>query len=238
MRQRGFTLIELLVVIAIIAILAAILFPVFAKAREKAKQASCLSNLKQLSLAFLMYCGDYDDVFPKDTDWNTALDNNYCIWDMINPYIKNGQLWNCPSGGYGVTVSPVPPGGGAGWWSTDVPECGYGMNWGFGQNWNNTKLTQVRYPSETFLLADSMGLDLCAYGGRWERLAYAGICGWEVGGGGCTDMAAYRVDDNTRHSGGENVAYVDGHVKWQSANSILAAMNEPNNCHNRWWGIP
>jgi len=63
-RRKGFTLIELLVVIAIIAILAAILFPVFAKAREKARQASCQSNLKQITLAFLMYASDYDEAYP------------------------------------------------------------------------------------------------------------------------------------------------------------------------------
>ena len=88
--RRGFTLIELLVVIAIIAILAAILFPVFAKAREKARQASCSSNLKQIGLAMNMYTQDYDGVLPLYVaDWSTVI---------VQPYIKNQQVVTvCPS---------------------------------------------------------------------------------------------------------------------------------------------
>jgi prepilin-type N-terminal cleavage/methylation domain-containing protein/prepilin-type processing-associated H-X9-DG protein len=104
--QRGFTLIELLVVIAIIAILAAILFPVFAQAREKARQISCLSNLKQIGTAFLMYTQDYDEAFPDAIsdpnsnggcapllDWY-ALGGGWAV--LVNPYIKNGQVFRCP----------------------------------------------------------------------------------------------------------------------------------------------
>jgi len=86
-RQRGFTLIELLVVIAIIAILAAILFPVFAKAREKARQASCLSNLKQMGIAFLMYTSDYDEMFPPNPEWK----------GRVQPYIRTVEINRCPS---------------------------------------------------------------------------------------------------------------------------------------------
>lgn len=99
MRRSGFTLIELLVVIAIIAILAAILFPVFAKAREKARQSSCLSNVKQLMLGFMQYKQDYDERWPLQF-WNGAA------WDPatsgywggeISPYVKNSQIFLCPS---------------------------------------------------------------------------------------------------------------------------------------------
>lgn len=116
--RKGFTLIELLVVIAIIAILAAILFPVFARAREKARQASCQSNLKQLGLAMLMYVQDYDERFPAgqsiarsndgnivhngwawmvDTNWRGQVPSQVFLRDIINPYIKNVQIWRCPS---------------------------------------------------------------------------------------------------------------------------------------------
>src|SRR5690242_1981973 len=89
-RRAGFTLIELLVVIAIIAILAAILFPVFAQARESARESSCLSNLKQLATAMMMYSQDYDERYP--------VNGNQVYWmDLLQPYVKNSRVFNCPS---------------------------------------------------------------------------------------------------------------------------------------------
>ncbi len=95
MKKHGFTLIELLVVIAIIAILAAILFPVFARAREKARQTSCLSNVKQISLATLMYIQDYDEKMPR---YHHTSSLNFTVQASIQPYMKNIQMWRCPSG--------------------------------------------------------------------------------------------------------------------------------------------
>jgi prepilin-type N-terminal cleavage/methylation domain-containing protein/prepilin-type processing-associated H-X9-DG protein len=96
--RRGFTLIELLVVIAIIAILAAILFPVFAQAREKARQTSCLSNSKQMGLAVLMYSQDYDETFPLTTLYDFGVESQQSQWvPRIAPYIKNTDIFWCPS---------------------------------------------------------------------------------------------------------------------------------------------
>ncbi len=113
MRARGgFTLIELLVVIAIIAVLAAILFPVFARAREKARSTACISNLKQIGLAMAMYCSDYDGHFPWGVDpadrfcpqiwssfplWQSWIPGMPFLWDVLDPYVKNHQIWRCPS---------------------------------------------------------------------------------------------------------------------------------------------
>ena len=128
-RRSGFTLIELLVVIAIIAILAAILFPVFARAREKARQASCQSNLKQIALAGLMYVQDYDEKFPCTPYWECGRPNTPARtrWYVcLYPYIKNQQLYACPTdaadGGWDYPLAGFNAG--LNWAS---PEISYGM---------------------------------------------------------------------------------------------------------------
>jgi len=100
---KGFTLIELLVVIAIIAILAAILFPVFARARAKARQSACLSNMKQIGLAMIMYASDHDQLLPYWCVWQNGVDHDDqdITWDVsINPYMKNKQLFICPDNAF------------------------------------------------------------------------------------------------------------------------------------------
>jgi prepilin-type N-terminal cleavage/methylation domain-containing protein/prepilin-type processing-associated H-X9-DG protein len=142
--RRGFTLIELLVVIAIIAILAAILFPVFAQAREKARQAACLSNCKQIGTAVQMYAQDYDETLPgAGPDWpgnnkHPVFKAGYgwAMWViLLDPYIKGRNLWICPSG-KNEFVGP----------KTDLIKVNYGYNeylfWGVDpkNNWDNLAL--------------------------------------------------------------------------------------------------
>ena len=124
----GFTLIELLVVIAIIAILAAILFPVFAQARESARRSACLSNTKQIGLAMLMYLNDYDETTPSAfyfNDTGARVD----VFMTLQPYIKNLQVFYCPdrSDESDSCSFKVPAG-----YPVNSRKClGYGYNWGF-----------------------------------------------------------------------------------------------------------
>lgn len=159
MKRHGFTLIELLVVIAIIAILAAILFPVFAKAREKARQITCASNERQIGLGILQYQQDYDESFPM-SHYNDANGGEVRWYDMVGPYIKNGKtfgfngrysgvggIWSCPSfpsaqeANYGV--------------HNDLFQEGNGYNGKTPTNPAPTiKIAEVDAPAETFMVAE------------------------------------------------------------------------------------
>ena len=171
---RGFTLIELLVVIAIIAILAAILFPVFAQAREKARQSTCLSNLKQLTTGVLAYITDYENYIVPS--FSTSVPNplaggmnnaNTRIWPaLVQPYVKNKDLFRCPNtteaeARYVEAWDDNIPQGiyGRGW----LP---YGLNMGIGSNWFWTRGGQllarmtpntamIKEPAKMVMLADS-----------------------------------------------------------------------------------
>ncbi len=183
MQRRGFTLIELLVVIAIIAILAAILFPVFARAREKARQASCQSNCKQIMLGLMMYKEDYDGRFQYIP---YGLVGNRPIWDLLNPYIKNAQLWTCPSydGWYGHGW------GGQGCGQVYSPE--HFTMWSEQLNGWGIKDSRIQYPA--------------------ERAAFGeGNCG--VNGWGWHTIKN-RERPGPDHNGGCNGGFLDGHVKW------------------------
>jgi prepilin-type N-terminal cleavage/methylation domain-containing protein len=155
-RQRGFTLIELLVVIAIIAILAAILFPVFAKAREAARQASCLSNLRQYATATTMYVQDYDELFPMNSYWaGTCIATFY--W-AVDPYVKNKQLTECPSERQAIDVNAMFAGAGGACPGTP-PFTGYTTNSalfvnGFAPGVQPVALASIGRPADTVMAYD------------------------------------------------------------------------------------
>jgi prepilin-type N-terminal cleavage/methylation domain-containing protein/prepilin-type processing-associated H-X9-DG protein len=149
--RRGFTLIELLVVIAIIAILAAILFPVFARAREKARQTSCLSNVKQLGLGVNMYAQDYDEILPCVQ--HRGPQGFWGYWyDVIQPYVNNEQIVRCPS-----AKRSYP---GYGW---NYRHAGYRLD----RN-NQVFLGDIEFPAEMMIFGDSNP-------GSYRHYLYCGV---------------------------------------------------------------
>jgi len=202
-RKKGFTLIELLVVIAIIAILAAILFPVFAKAREKARQASCQSNLKQLSLGFLMYVQDYDEQYPiasrfspdflVETAWDFTItyDGSYNVISagdgLIAPYTRSKEIQSCPS--FVAT-------------SVDRPHTGYGYNATYIGAASPAAIADIKFPAETVLLADSA---------IWSPFTNQVIGNNYLRAPG--DACHCGPTVHFRHNATADVAYCDGHVK-------------------------
>jgi len=195
-RIRGFTLIELLVVIAIIAILAAILFPVFARAREKARQTSCLSNMKQIGLGWLMYAQDYDETSCRIMSENDPILGYHACWtDWIQPYVKNEQLMVCPSGPVNVLTDIKTGCHGAynGRYGGYVGTCAV---W-----FDSIKIGRPQYPAQTVMFSEGHQLGC----NRWG----AGNCWW-----------GRATDPNTcRHNEGTNNVFLDGHAKWVKATS-------------------
>ena len=258
-KQYGFTLIELLVVIAIIAILAAILFPVFAQARENARKISCVSNLKQLGTAILMYVQDYDETFPCVTGNNTPpaagspFDGQTWVQNdivfLIQPYVKNFQIFFCPDRQKKVPGSGdfCSPGGG----TQDV--WGYGYNWssGYGPGdgphslWNqgdgcvladtsvNTlpgrPIAGVNLPAQFLIMGDTADtprqtLHTASYDTR------------------CNPSSGWNADLPTggRHQGGNNFAFSDGHAKYYKVNLSYVdpyniGVSTPAVVPNRYW---
>ncbi len=219
MKRRAFTLIELLVVIAIIAILAAILFPVFAKAREKARQNSCLSNQKQIGIGMLQYAQDYDERYPiywrnvlqTDTSApgltyrtsNGSITGNYMSWmDFIAPYCKNNQLFKCPS-------------------ASEREAGGLGPSYGYNRNVHNSggtpnSLGQIVRPAECLLT-----LDYCTVYSVYANL-----------GEYITFSNSTAVKSVQPHNDGTNVSFADGHSKWLGGQDLAFAGTDAT---NKFW---
>jgi prepilin-type N-terminal cleavage/methylation domain-containing protein len=200
--RLAFTLIELLVVIAIIAVLAALLFPVFAQAREKARQASCASNMRQMSLAVVMYLQDYDERFPLAA---SATPTGFLNWHhFVDPYVKNKQIWVCPSTDlvlrnvYGELV------------------CHYGFNAYYLNegvavaniftlnNAPGVALAAVTEPSRTVLLTDARGIAGLQPANHLSTYTLPPS----------QPNADFWGRPDTRHTGGVLVGRVDTGVKW------------------------
>ncbi|MGD9518096.1 MAG: DUF1559 domain-containing protein [Armatimonadota bacterium] len=218
--RKGFTLIELLVVIAIIAILAAILFPVFARAREKARQASCQSNLKQIGLANTMYMSDYDG---RHSHWTPTLNagspgrvyqNRRYWYEVLVPYMKNEQIWLCPSDQNQQILDAA---------LTNPLLVSYGMNCAYnptlgapghgpfndGSNLRGWIDSGIESPAETIICTDSENIGAMPYGYNDPPFT----------GSGTYNADAVRLAAQSRHNGTVNALFFDGHVKAMKADS-------------------
>lgn len=232
--KLGFTLIELLVVIAIISILAAILFPVFARARENARRTSCLANVKQLALGVMMYSEDYDGRLLYYAA--APSEGSSSMLTGVLPYVKNSQIFRCPSSRL-TGSNPIT--------STNVPANGthYGMPAAAGASPNTIVMGSgsvqlmgtIPQPALQCLFAETMRAGGSLFGQtgfdrfRANNLADTGLSGIIPGFG-----AAGLISEENRHFDGGNYAFVDGHAKWLKKEAV-AVPNANNNAIKFWW---
>jgi prepilin-type N-terminal cleavage/methylation domain-containing protein/prepilin-type processing-associated H-X9-DG protein len=215
---KGFTLIELLVVIAIIAILAAILFPVFARARENARRTSCLSNLKQVGMGIMQYTQDYDETYPN---YGTLVGTSEVapLWTaMTEPYLKSTQVLRCPS-------SPLGPSSSLGHYGANVLVLKSAR--GMGNVYEpGLKLAQLNFPASTYMVMDSGANRVIPWGSTLS--VRNGSDAHYLPGVGAMEpppasavSAAYQDDyQRGRHFLGVNVTYADGHAKWVKSSTV------------------
>ena len=208
--KKGFTLIELLVVIAIIAILAAILFPVFARARENARRSSCSSNIKQIGLGFQQYIQDYDEKYPLIASGGV----NSGGWAIqMQPYLKSTQIFQCPS-------EPTAPASVNS--SVTTGTNAYG-NTGFTDYWYNARLNNksqaaVDQVSSTIINGDGTSSTASyAFDGQTiddTAAAFTAPTVVTTGTGTKVTIPTGNGDFGLRHLDGLNYGFADGHVKW------------------------
>jgi len=199
-RQSGFTLIELLVTIAIISILAAILFPVFARARENARRASCMSNMKQIALGVMMYTQDYDERFPRIGGKVPTTIIPYGWADALQPYTKSTQVFKCPSVGENVSTPET------------LGYVEYFFNIMLNEGVSGVSIAAVNEPTTTIMAGDG-----ASGNARYSTDGYTSNTGGMSSAcrqpDGAEHFTQLRVTD-ARHLEGVNFAFADGHVKW------------------------
>lgn len=236
-RNSGFTLIELLVVVVIIALLAAILFPVFARAREQARKASCMSNLKQIGVSLMMYIQDYDGAYPARSEGYSVNGIGQVWCDVLQPYAKSYQIWVCPDSG------PV--------YGTTGRKFSYGMNI-YGESFDSTLGRGYGFGNDLTGLGTPHAKGLGALGGgpvkeseigNTSEVIFAGDPASNGMGGSYPAILVAYSDDNTfipvlhggqigpftgtveqpvdESMGGGNYLFADGHVKFIQVQKLI-----------------
>ena len=226
--RSGFTLIELLVVIAIIAILAAILFPVFAQAREKARQTSCLSNMKQIMTAESMYVQDYDQVHS----WLWGWSPQFTPWmQQINPYVKNEKVWLCPDDAtarvtkcIGKTPSSYsqnfawPSWSGAGWSASSD---------NFQMSPAGSMDAAITGSASTIFVTERGGSTHCFDSTDWLEIF------WNY-----NTSPTGNASGSQWHSGGANYGMCDGHAKWMRIEQTIQPVGNQSTTKPSGWSGP
>lgn len=234
-KRSAFTLIELLVVIAIIALLAAILFPVFGRARENARRATCISNLKQIGLGVLQYAQDYDERYPSvystlvgvqpGQDGEILIDGaGYNFWQQqIFPYTKSHQIYFCPN-------SPSPRGGGDPGLGTNPLAAMLNSNYSFSQEIGNPpakglKLSAIDDSANKYLLLEAGMYSFQVANFTTANPGQNYLAGSGAYGKNCTGTVLTKFQEDCRsgrHFGATVVGFADGHAKWIKDDVILA----------------
>jgi len=248
--RRGFTLIELLVVIAIISILAAILFPVFARARENARRSSCQSNMKQIGLGLIQYSQDYDEMLTRShygTSANSPSTGTNWKWmDAIYPYVKSEQIFTCPSDSSTTSkYTYVQPGGATssgnlGSYAANSTRINIGaanQQIGPARDNDNVSLSALQEPVTTLWVADMFNDNAASGGPAWGNhhrfipTAFGGMTlNTTVSPRRLVRTGGFSADIVERHLDTTNVLYTDGHVKAVKLDAI-AKTNAANTAY-------
>lgn len=225
MKRRGFTLIELLVVIAIIAILAAILFPVFARAREAARATSCKSNLKQLGTAVQMYTQDYDETYPSSWYGTAYGPGTGYTWRIATlPYIKNVAVFACPSAPASSKTWDGSPAFTANEWNL---RSSYGLNQ---VHWTTGAPNPLSGRGEAMVTASAETIVLAERQDAQDQIAYQADT-YDYNYGVAEPIAS------RRHSDGANLLFADSHVKWFKPDAVREPMASGGGNDFSYWSV-